>query len=654
MGILESLSGPADLRRLAPSALDEIAREIRGVLIEHVVRNGGHLGSNLGIVELTIALHRVFDSPTDRIVFDTGHQAYVHKILTGRLDGFPRLRRRHGLSGYPSRAESEHDLVENSHASTALSYADGLAKARQLRGENGGAIVAVVGDGSLTGGMAWEAMNNIAVANDRPVVIVVNDNGRSYAPTVGGLADRLARIRLSSRYERTLRWGKELLRSTPAVGPPTYDLLHGVKEGLKDIFQSQGLFDDLGLKYVGPIDGHDIAAMESALRLARNYQGPVIVHCITEKGRGYATAEQNETDRCHVVRAAPQDPVAPNLSTEDFTDVLARELVIAGNDLPKVVAVTAAMLQPTGLAPFKARFPTRVFDVGIAEQHAVTSAAGMAMGGLHPVVCLYATFLNRAFDQVLFDVALHQCGVTFVLDRAGITGEDGPSHHGIWDICLLNLVPGLSVAAPRDARTLRDEFHEAVRMDDHPTAVRFPKGTTGADIPAVDTIAGMDLLAGAVGNDVLILSVGVMAGTALAVAERLVSHGISAAVVDPRWIKPLNPALRQVAAAGRAVVTVEDGTLAGGFGSAVAIELQSAGVPVPVYAYGVPQSFQPHGSRKEILDACHLGPNDIARDVVERFTRLDSVLDAGPVRAAQRPRRPDRSGALAKASRRDR
>jgi 1-deoxy-D-xylulose-5-phosphate synthase len=631
MTIIEGLHGPADLRALAPATLDELAREIRATLVEHVVRNGGHLGSNLGIVEITIALHRVFDSPTDRIVFDTGHQTYVHKMLTGRLGRFPQLRRRNGLSGYPSRSESEHDIVENSHASTALSYADGLAKARGLSGESGRAIVAVVGDGSLTGGMAWEAMNNIAGAPDRQIIIVVNDNGRSYAPTVGGLADRLTRLRLSTRYEKALRWGKQALLNTPALGPSTWGLLHGVKEGLKDMLQRQGLFDDLGVKYVGPVDGHDIAAVESALRMARRYPGPVIVHCITEKGRGYAPAERNELDHCHAIPAAPRAGTRPAAQT--FTDVVARELVAIGHALPRTVGLTAAMLEPTGLAPFTERFPTRVFDVGIAEQHAVASAAGLAMGGLHPVVCLYATFLNRAFDQVLFDVALHRCGVTFVLDRAGITGEDGPSHHGIWDICLLNLVPELAIAAPRDGATLHDELHEAVRIDDRPTAVRFPKGATGPDIPALDTVAGMDLLAGAVGGEVLILTAGAMAGTALAVADRLGSQGIDTAVLDPRWIKPVNPAVGELAAACRAVVTIEDGAVAGGFGSAVAIELQRAGLTVPVLAYGVPQSFPPHGSRAEILEACRLTPQDIARDVVERVTRLDGVPDADAVAA---------------------
>ena len=631
MSVLEGINGPADVRRLDPATLTDLAREIRAALVEHVVRNGGHLGSNLGIVELTIALHRVFDSPTDRIVFDTGHQTYVHKMLTGRAGRFAQLRQRDGLSGYPNRRESEHDLVENSHASTALSYADGLAKARQLSGEAHRAIVAVVGDGSLTGGMAWEAMNNIAGAQDRQVIIVVNDNGRSYAPTVGGLADRLTRLRLSPGYERVLKWGKQVLLTTPLVGQPTWEALHGVKEGLKDALQPQGLFDDLGVKYVGPIDGHDIAAMESALRLARGYTGPVIVHCITEKGRGYAPAEHNELDRCHAVRAAAPEDTAPH--SEGFTDVVARELVTIGCDLPRTVALTAAMLEPTGLAPFSDRFPDRVFDVGIAEQHAVASAAGLAMGGLHPVVCLYATFLNRAFDQVLFDVALHRCGVTFVLDRAGITGEDGPSHHGIWDISLLNLVPGMAIAAPRDARTLRDELHEAVRMDDHPTALRFPKGVTGPDIPAVGTVSGMDLLVGSPDSAVLIFPVGVMAGIGLAVAQQLESQGIGAAVIDPRWIKPLNPALCQLVAGCRAVVTVEDGSLAGGFGSAVTVALQHAGLPVPVYAYGVPESFPPHGSREQILEACRLTRQDIARDVVERFARLDSALDAGVVTA---------------------
>src|SRR6478609_380478 len=535
MGLLDRIGSPADLRALSAGQVRALAAEIRGYLVDQVSRTGGHLGPNLGVVELTIALHRVFESPRDTLVFDTGHQAYVHKLLTGRQD-FARLRRRGGLSGYPSRAESEHDVVENSHASTALSWADGIAKANQLQGRADRSVVAVIGDGALTGGMAWEALNNIAEGQDRRLVIVVNDNGRSYDPTIGGLAHHLDTLRTTQGYENVLSWGKRTLRRSGPPGRAAYDALHGLKKGIKDVVAPQGMFEDLGLKYVGPIDGHDEPAVERALRRAQTYSGPVIVHAITEKGRGYTPAEEDIADRFHSVgKIHPETglPVAP--SRFGWTSVFADEIVRIGRRRKDVVAITAAMLQPVGLAPFAAEFPERVFDVGIAEQHAATSAAGMAFGGLHPVVAVYATFLNRAFDQVLMDVALHKAGVTFVLDRAGLTGEDGASHNGMWDMAMLGVVPGLRLAAPRDEPTLRDALRTAVDVDDAPTVVRYPKGALVDPVPALDRLDGIDVLARHDGPadapHVLVVGYGAMAPTALETADLLAAHGVRATVV---------------------------------------------------------------------------------------------------------------------------
>ncbi|MGH8837551.1 MAG: 1-deoxy-D-xylulose-5-phosphate synthase, partial [Actinomycetes bacterium] len=522
MSLLETISDPSDLRALPSEQLAELAAEIRSFLVESVARTGGHLGPNLGMVELTIALHRTFDSPRDKLLFDTGHQAYVHKILTGRRDAFAKLRQAGGLSGYPCRAESEHDVIENSHASTALSYADGLAKAFQLRGLTDRHVVAVVGDGALTGGMAWEALNNIAAAEDRPIVIVVNDNERSYAPTIGGLAGHLGTLRTTRGYERFLDWGRDVLERTPVVGHPLYETLHGVKKGIKDIVAPQGMFEDLGLKYVGPIDGHDIAAVEAALRAAKSFGGPVIVHCITRKGNGYAPAENDEADQYHGIGVMdPETGVQIAASGASWTSVFAEEMLKIGADRADVVGITAAMQIPVGLHRFATAYPERVFDVGIAEQHAVTSAAGLAMGGMHPVVAIYATFLNRAFDQVLLDVALHRCGVTFVLDRAGVTGEDGPSHNGMWDMSILQVVPGLRIAAPRDAATLRTELREAIEVTDAPTVLRFPKSAVGPELPALDRIGGVDVLRRDPDPDVLIVSIGALAPACLEAAELL-------------------------------------------------------------------------------------------------------------------------------------
>ncbi|HET8604608.1 MAG TPA: 1-deoxy-D-xylulose-5-phosphate synthase [Marmoricola sp.] len=622
MGHLEHIVGPQDLRDLDERQLDELATEIRDFLVAKVSRTGGHLGPNLGVVELTLALHRVFDSPRDRIVFDTGHQAYVHKIVTGRAAGFDRLRQEGGLSGYPSQAESEHDIVENSHASTALSYADGLAKAYAVRGEDRH-VVAVIGDGALTGGMAWEALNNIASGKDRPLVIVVNDNGRSYSPTVGGLADHLTALRTNPRYEQVLDLVKKRLHGVRGVGPAVYDALHAMKKGMKDALAPQGLFEDLGLKYVGPIDGHDRSAVEHALAQARRFGGPVIVHVITRKGFGYDPAERHEADQLH--GPGPFDAATGQERPKGraWTDAFSEEMVALGAERPDVVAITAAMLHPVGLAAFAKAYPDRVFDVGIAEQHAATSAAGLAMGGLHPVVAVYATFLNRAFDQVLMDCALHRCGVTFALDRSGVTGDDGASHNGMWDMSILQVVPGLRLAAPRDTARLRELLREAVEVDDAPTVVRFPKGAPGADVEAVDRVGGVDVLYRGGARDVLLVGVGAMAATALEVAERLADQGIGATVVDPRWVKPLDPALVELARDHRLVVSVEDNGRVGGVGTALLQLLTDEGVTTPVRVHGIPQQFLHHAKRARLLEEIGLTPQAIALQVVQDVTAMN-------------------------------
>jgi len=559
MSVLDTVDCPARLKELPAAALPALAAEIRERLVSVVSRTGGHLGPNLGAVELTIAVHRVFDSPKDAIVWDTGHQAYVHKLLTGRQD-LSGLRQRGGLSGYPSRAESEHDLVENSHASTALSYADGLAKAFALRDQRERTVVAVVGDGALTGGMCWEALNNIAAAPDRPVVILLNDNGRSYSPTIGALAANLAELRAGS---------------------------------------TRNLFETLGLAYLGPVDGHDIDAVEAALRQARGVGRPIVVHCVTRKGQGHPPAENDPTDCMHAISPMPASGKKP--AGPSWTQVLADELVAVGRERPDVVALTAAMLHPTGLHSFAYHFPDRVFDVGIAEQHAVTSAAGLAMGGLHPVVCIYATFLNRAFDQVLMDVALHRLPVTFVLDRAGVTGSDGPSHNGMWDLSVLGVVPGMRVAAPRDGDRLRALLREAVAHADGPTAIRFPKAEVSGQIPAVGQLGSADVLRTHSDAEVLILPTGPLAEVALAAAEELERSGSPATVVDPRWVLPVDPALVTAAGRYRLVVTVEDNGVNGGFGDAFARAARAAGVRVDIRTLGLPQDFLPHGSRGGLL-----------------------------------------------------
>ncbi len=627
-GLLSSIHSPQDLRDLTPDQLEELSLEIRSFLIEHVCQTGGHLGPNLGVIELTLAVHRIFDSPRDPIIFDTGHQGYVHKILTGRQDQFPTLRQRHGLSGYPSPAESEHDWVANSHASTALSYADGLAKATRLQ-RKPGTVVAFVGDGSLTGGMAWEALNNIAASDDLPLVIVVNDNGRSYTPTVGGLARYLTGLRTNPRYEQVLDLVKRNVSRAPLVGNVAYDILHGIKIGLKDVLAPQGMFADLGLKYVGPIDAHDIPAVERALQQAKQFRGPVMVHCITRKGNGFKAAENHEEDRFHAVGKinAKTGEAVGGAAGQTWTDLFSEELLQLGSADERVVAITAAMVYPTGLHRFAKAFPDRCFDVGIAEQHAVTSAAGLAMGGLHPVVAVYSTFLNRAFDQLLMDVALHECGVTFVLDRAGITGPDGASHHGMWDMSILQVVPGLQLAAPRDGTRLRDALAQSLAIDDRPSVIRFPRGTLSADLPAIDQLASMDILLRTEQPRVLVIGIGPLAETAVAVGERLSDQGIGVTVLDPVWALPVDPALVALAADHDLVITIEDNGVVGGYGARVAQELRSAGVDTALREFGIPQEFLPHGSRAELLEEIGLTPQNIARYAVEAIVGADEALE---------------------------
>tara|TARA_B100001093_G_scaffold442092_1_gene443624 strand:+ start:4641 stop:6590 length:1950 start_codon:yes stop_codon:yes gene_type:complete len=618
--LLQRIQSPHDVRALTSAEVPALAEEIRSFLVEKVAATGGHLGPNLGVVELSIALHRVFYSPDDAIIWDTGHQAYVHKILTGRGPEFDSLRREGGLSGYPSRQESPHDIVENSHASTAISYADGLAKAWERRGLLGSRhVIAVIGDGALTGGMAWEALNNIAASN-RPVVIVVNDNERSYSPTIGGLAHHLATLRTTRNYERFMTWGKGFLQRTPFVGRPLYDALHGVKKGVKDVVAPQGLFEDLGLKYIGPVDGHDEQELEFALGRARDFQQPVIVHAITTKGRGYAPAENDEADRFHGVGVIDPDTGQPlTQSGPTWTSIFADEMLQIGRDETDVVAITAAMLGPTGLERFAASYPDRTYDVGIAEQHAATSAAGLAFGGLHPVVAVYATFLNRAFDQVVMDCALHNAGVTFVLDRAGVTGDDGPSHNGMWDMAMLSVVPGLHLAAPRDESTLRRALRESVVISDAPSVVRFPKGALGPDIPSVRAQGGVDVLFEHDQDevDVLIVAIGSFCALALDVGARLRDQGITTRVVDPRWALPVNEELVEMSRQGRRVVVIEDGVRVSGIGAGVSQAMQDAHVVTPTRLFGIPRTFLAHGKRQQILEHIGLTSQQISRDIVE-------------------------------------
>ena len=641
--MIEQIKSPKDLAALSAADLARLAAEIRSFLIDKVTKTGGHLGPNLGVVELTIAIHRTFESPKDVILFDTGHQSYVHKILTGRADGFDLLRQKGGISGYPSRAESEHDVIENSHASTALSWGDGISRGFSLTGQSDRHVVVVVGDGALTGGMSWEALNNIATAESRNLVLVVNDNERSYSPTIGGMATYLSTLRVTRGYEKFLDWGKDVLHRTPVVGGPIYDTLHGMKKGIKDIIAPQGMFEDLGLKYIGPIDGHDIEAMEKALERAKEYGAPVIVHAITEKGRGYAPAVEDEAEKFHAVGIVDAEtglPLAKGVTS--WTNVFADELVKQGEANPKLIAITAAMLGPTGLDKFADKFPERTVDVGIAEQHAVTSAAGLAFAGMHPVVAVYATFLNRAFDQVLLDVALHKAGVTFVLDRAGVTGDDGASHNGIWDLAITGIVPTLHVAAPRDGARLREVLAEAIQISDAPSLLRYPKGEVIADIPAFERRDGIDVLYRGESADVLLVSVGAMAAMAVEAASQAYREGVGVTVIDPRWVKPLPQSLVTMATRYKSVVVLEDGIRHGGIASTISEMFRDAGLQVPIHSIGVPLTFLEHAKRGQILSELGITAQQISLSIVEWSSSLkdgflSGALDSPTTQAMQRP-----------------
>ena len=625
--MLSQINSPADLANLTHEQLIELSSEIRALLVEKVSKTGGHLGPNLGVVELTVAIHRVFESPKDVIVFDTGHQSYVHKMLTGRAQEFDNLRQRGGISGYPNRSESPHDVIENSHASTALSWGDGISRGFSIQGAKDRHVVVVVGDGALTGGMSWEALNNIAPEQKRNLVIVVNDNTRSYSPTIGGVATYLSTLRVTSGYEKFLDWGKEVLHKTPVVGVPIYETLHGMKKGIKDIVAPQGMFEDLGLKYMGPIDGHDIAAMEKALHQAKEYGAPILVHAITEKGKGHSPAVADEAEKFHAVGVIDPETGEPlSKSGTSWTKVFAQELVEIGKLRTDIVAITAAMLGPTGLDQFQAAYPDRTIDVGIAEQHAVTSAAGLAFTGLHPVVAVYSTFLNRAFDQILLDVALHKAGVTFVLDRSGVTGDDGPSHHGIWDLALTGIVPTMHVGAPRDGARLKELLREALDINDAPSMVRFPKGSVQEDIPAFERRDGIDVLYRGESADVLMISVGAMAAIAVEAASSAYREGVGVTVIDPRWVKPLPQSLIRMAERYKSVVVLEDGIRHAGIGSSISEMFRDAGVMIPLHSIGVPLEFIEHSKRIEILSDIGITAQNIARSVVEWSSSLKAEM----------------------------
>lgn len=622
MKFLPRIKSPSDLARFSSEELNELSQEIRTFLIDKVSKSGGHLGPNLGIVELTVAIHRVFQSPHDVVIFDTGHQSYVHKLLTGRAEGFEKLRQRGGVSGYPNRRESEHDVVENSHASTALSWADGVARGFRVQGITDRTVVAVVGDGALTGGMSWEALNNIAASEDLRLVIVINDNERSYSPTIGGVATYLSTLRATKGYEKFLDWGKGVLERTPVVGHPIYETLHGMKKGLKDIVAPQGMFEDLGLKYLGPIDGHDIVALEKALTQAKKFEGPVLVHAITEKGRGHAPALNDEAEKFHAVGVVDPETGEPLAKsgrtwTQEFSDAL----VELGGKRSDVVAITAAMLGPTGLDKFQEKYPERTFDVGIAEQHATTSAAGMAFAGLHPVVAVYSTFLNRAFDQLLLDVALHRAGVTFVLDRAGVTGDDGPSHHGIWDLALTGIVPTLQVAAPRDGTRLRELLTEASLVSDAPTLLRFPKGAINPDLPAFERRDGVDVLYRGESPDILMIAVGAMAQLAVDAAAQAYREGVGVTVIDPRWVRPLPiETLARMSDRYSHIVVIEDGIKNGGISSALSDAFRELNIAIPIHSIGIPVEFFEHSKRNQILEDLGITVQSVARQLVSWFS----------------------------------
>lgn len=631
MPLLPEISGPRDLDALSDEQLTELAGEIREFLINNVARTGGHLGPNLGVVELTIAVHRVFDSPLDPIIFDTGHQSYVHKLLTGRQD-FSALRSRGGLAGYPQRGESVHDVVESSHASSSLSWADGISRAFTATGRDDRHVVAIVGDGALTGGMTWEALNNITDDNDRNLVIVVNDNGRSYAPTIGGISRHLTRVRTTQTYRELYRTSNQMFSKLGAPGRAFFRGVRGGTHGfLSRLTNNTELYSNLDIKYLGPVDGHDITALTETLQRAKDYSAPVIVHVVTEKGRGYQPARDDEAEQFHAV--GPIDPAtggALGASKLGWTDVFAEALVEEADQSERIIGITAAMLRPTGLAPFAEKYPHRTYDVGIAEQHAVASAAGLAFGGLHPVVAIYATFMGRAFDQVLMDVGLHKAGVTFVLDRAGVTGPDGPSHHGIWDLAMLQIVPGIRINAPRDGQQLRRALHEAVRVEDAPTVVRFPRGAVAADIPAIETKAdGLEVLRHDDRDDVLLVGIGAFAGLALKVAELLDEAGIGATVVDPRWVIPVPDSLVTLARKHRLLVSLEDGIRVGGVGTRIRQVLREAGVETAVDELGLPDSFIDHASRDEILVDAGLTAEQISANIIAQI-RGERLPKAAP------------------------
>jgi 1-deoxy-D-xylulose-5-phosphate synthase len=618
MSELGKIQSPEDLQALDTDQLNGLCQEIRDHLVTSVSKTGGHLGPNLGVVEITVALHRVFDSPNDSIIFDTGHQSYVHKLLTGRKD-LSTLRQKDGIAGYPQRSESVHDIVESSHASSSLSWADGISRAYKATGQLDRHVVAVIGDGALTGGMSWEALNNITDDNDRNLVIVVNDNGRSYAPTMGGMARRFEAIRSKSAYKTGYLVSRKIFYKFGTFGKAVFDSVHA---GLRTLFRHRefgGIFPNLDIKYFGPVDGHDLEALETALMRAKEYDGPSVVHAITQKGRGYTPALQDQADQFHAVgKIDPESGLpVPGSAGTSWTDVFSDEIVRIARANTNVVGITGAMKIPVGLDKFADAFPDRVFDVGIAEQHAVAAAAGMAFGGLHPVVAIYSTFISRAFDQVLMDVALHKAGVTFVLDRSGITGPDGASHHGVWDLPLLQMVPGIHISAPRDQKTLEALLRESIEIDDAPSVIRFPKGKVAAAIEALATTDnGVDILKQSPSKDVLIIGVGSFAATAIEVAELLASQGIGATVVDPRWILPVNVDLIAMARDHRLVVTIEDGLKTGGFGSRVRQELRAHEVDTALSEVGVPAEFLEHAERNEILERLGLTAKAISRDIV--------------------------------------
>ncbi len=617
MTILERINGPEDLKLLSVAELATLAEEIRAYLIASVAKTGGHLGPNLGVVEVSIAMHRVFNSPKDSIVFDTGHQSYVHKLLTGRKN-FDNLRQKDGIAGYPQRSESVHDIVESSHASSSLSWADGIAKAYRLTGQDDRYVVALVGDGALTGGMAWEALNNISDDNDRKLVIIVNDNGRSYAPTIGGFARTLNNIRTEQTYRRLYRLSRKFFYRFGWLGRSAFSMIRGAGKGLLGSVTPKSMFPNLDLKYIGPIDGHDLGSVEQALEQAKKYAYPVIVHVITQKGKGFDPAMLNEADQFHAVgQINPETGESLEAATASWTKVFGSELVQLAEKNNRIVAITGAMLNPVGLGDFAKRFPNRVFDVGIAEQHAVTSAAGMAFGGLHPVVAVYATFMNRALDQVLMDVALHKEGVTFVLDRAGVTGPDGASHHGMWDLAIFQVVPNIRIAAPRDANLLRELLGEAVAIEDAPTIVRFGKGSVDDNIKALRRLDdGVDVLFESSAKDVLLVAVGSMAKIALQVSSLLSAQGIGSTVIDPRWVIPVADSVIALAAKHRLVVTIEDGIRVGGIGTRIRQAMRAAQVDTALNEVGLPDEFLEHASRDEILERVGLTAQSISRDIV--------------------------------------